>query len=124
MAGISELPSETILVVEDNALLALDAASSVTAAGFDVVMTGRGGEALTLLESRRFRAAILDYQVQDGTILKVIRRLNDGKIPFRIVSGMAPGLIEREGIPPGVIRSKPLSYDQVVDDLVASTRLM
>ena len=124
MAGISEFPSETILVVEDNALLALDAASSVTAAGFDVVMTGRGGEALALLESRRFKAAILDFEIQDGTVLKVVNRLTDSKIPFRIVSGLAPTLIEREGIPPGVIRSKPLSYDRVVDDLIASTRLM
>ncbi|MBR0556628.1 response regulator [Ciceribacter sp. L1K23] len=111
---------DTILVVEDNVLLALDAAASVTAAGCDVVMTARSGEALALLASRSFRGAILDFNVQDGTVAGIVKRLTEAAIPFRVVSAMTPAIIEQAGIPRDVIRSKPIDYDNVVDDILSA----
>ena len=67
--------SETFLVLEDNVLLALDAAASVTAAGYDVVMTARGGEALAMMRTQALCGAILDFEVLDGNSLHVARRL-------------------------------------------------
>lgn len=116
----STLQSDTILVVEDNVLLALDAAASVTAAGYEVVMTAKCGEALELLDTRSICGAILDFQVQDGTVVDVVRRLNKAHIPFRVVSGSAPKELELAGVPAEVIRSKPVDYERVVDDLIAA----
>ena len=124
MSGTSDRDEHTILVVEDNALLALDAASSAAAAGFDVVMTARGGEALAMLDNRRFRAAILDFEVTDGTTLKLVDKLTHVHIPYCIVSGLPRHHIESQGVPARAIRSKPMSYDQVVDELLASMQVM
>ncbi|MCL6706323.1 hypothetical protein M8R20_04870 [Pseudomonas sp. R2.Fl] len=114
------LQSDTILVVEDNILLALDAAASVTAAGYDVVMTARCGEALALLDTRPICGAILDFNVQDGTVVDVVKRLSEADIPFRVVSGSAVNEIELAGVPAEAIRSKPIDYGHVVGDLIAA----
>lgn len=112
------LQGDTILVVEDNVLLALDAAASVTAAGYNVVMTARCGEALELLDTRpTICGAILDFQVQDGTVVEVVQRLAEADIPFRVVSGLAPNVIELAGVPAEAIRTKPIDYHHVVVDL-------
>lgn len=113
------LQADTILVLEDNVLLALDAAESVAAAGYNVVMTARCGEALKLIGTRSICGAILDFQVQDGTVVEVVQRLAEAEIPFRVVSGLAPRVIELAGVPADVIRTKPIDYRHVVGDITA-----
>jgi len=109
--------SETFLVLEDNVLLALDAAASVTAAGYDVVMTARGGEALAMMRTQALCGAILDFEVLDGNSLHVARRLMQDGVPFRVVSGDAVDTLSNAGIPRELIVSKPTDYNKVIRDI-------
>ncbi|MGF0536948.1 response regulator [Agrobacterium sp. ES01] len=109
----NETPMETILVLEDNPMLALDAATAVADAGFDVAITARCGEALAMLEGVRFKCAILDFNLLDGDSVIVAKRLMEMGTPFRIVSGRPIAEIASSGIPADFILAKPADYHDV-----------
>ncbi|WP_234889773.1 hypothetical protein V6582_08105 [Agrobacterium vitis] len=54
---------ETILIVEDDAFISMDAADCVAHTGANVVTTETVSDALICLEANRITAAILDFQV-------------------------------------------------------------
>jgi len=84
------LTAQTILIVEDNAYLALDLATAVEE------MNGRVAgpaysvvDAMKILDFEDVSAAILDCQLPDGDVTPVARRLVSQDIPYVIQTGTA-----------------------------------
>jgi ActR/RegA family two-component response regulator len=108
------LAIDTILIVEDDVFISMDAADAVARAGVNVITTETVRDALEILETEHISGAILDFKVRDGAVTPIVQRLRRGGIPFRIVSGSAIKEIEENGIPPELCASKPADYRQVL----------
>lgn len=81
--GATILGGARILVVEDEALIAMELAQSIEEAGGIVAASVRSRhEALTLVEYADFHAAVLDVRLPDGTAFDVASRLAARGIPF------------------------------------------
>ncbi|MCM2291012.1 GAF domain-containing protein [Allorhizobium sp. BGMRC 0089] len=89
--------SGTVLIVEDQMLIAMDAEMMLNDAGFSDVITARSAaEALHKLGPRRPTVAIVDINLGDHTSLPVAEELYRRGIPFVFATGYA----ERNTIPP------------------------
>jgi PAS domain S-box-containing protein len=85
-----------ILVVEDEALIAMDIAATLEQAGCTVVGPAPTlAEAMRLADVERLDAAVLDRNLGGDSSAPVARRLRDRGIPFAVVSGYADA-----GLPP------------------------
>jgi CheY-like chemotaxis protein len=92
-----------ILVVEDEALIAMDLERIVRRAGCEVVgPVGRAEEALRLAAEGRPDAAILDIELSDGDSFAVADALARRRVPFVFVTGSAPAAL------PERFRGRPL----------------
>jgi ActR/RegA family two-component response regulator len=108
------LAIDTILIVEDDVFISMDAADAVARAGVNVITTETVRDALEILESEHVSGAILDFKVRDGAVTPIVQRLRRSGIPFRIVSGSAIREIEENGIPPELCAPKPADYRKVL----------
>lgn len=81
--GATILGGSRILVVEDEALIAMELAQMIEEAGGIVAASVRSRhEALNLAEHAEFHAAVLDVRLPDGTAFDVASRLAAKGIPF------------------------------------------
>jgi CheY-like chemotaxis protein len=87
MGSVSALRGRTVLVVEDECLIALDIVEQLSTAGAEAVVTRSVEQALGALARLKFAAAIVDHRLSDGDAYEVIRRLEKLQIPFLIHSG-------------------------------------
>lgn len=108
------LAIDTILIVEDDVFISMDAADAVAKAGVNVITTETVRDALEILETEHVSGAILDFKVRDGDVTPIVQRLRRSGIPFRIVSGSAIREIEENGIPQALCAPKPADYRQVL----------
>ena len=77
-----------VLLVEDEALLAIDLADLLTEAGFEVIGPAmRAAEALALIASSGCDAAVLDVHLGDETSEPVAIELTRLGVPFIVLSG-------------------------------------
>ncbi|MFA7414358.1 MAG: response regulator [Rhizobium sp.] len=109
---------DTILIVEDDVFVAMDAAESVAKAGVHVIAAETVKDALEILQAGEISAAILDFHVRDGTVTRLIERLREEGIPYRIVSGSPTAEIAATGVPPALCSPKPADYLQVLTSLI------
>lgn len=80
-------PANGILIVEDDAVLALDLAGALQQAGFATVGPAASTvEALDLLQQGSICCAILDFRLGEETSEPVAHRLRDAVIPFIMIS--------------------------------------
>src|SRR3954467_15582132 len=92
-----------ILVVEDEALIAMDLERIVRCAGCEVVgPVGRAEEALRLVAEERLDAAILDIELSEGNSFAVADAFARRRVPFVFVTGSAPAAL------PERFRGRPL----------------
>jgi DNA-binding response OmpR family regulator len=78
----------SILIVEDEPLIALDIRDTVEAAGFKLVDdASKLDEALVVLENKTFHAVILDANLNGLSALPIAKELNRRHIPFVVLSG-------------------------------------
>lgn len=115
------LAIDTILIVEDDVFISMDAADAVSRAGVAVITTETVRDALEILDSEHISGAILDFQVKDGAVTPIVQKLRQAGIPFRIVSGSAIREIEANGIPEELCASKPADYRKVLTSLMRET---
>lgn len=115
----SKLPADTILIVEDDVFISMDAADSVSRAGVNVVTAETVHDALDILENEEISAAILDFHVRDGAVTPIVDELRRKGIPFRIVSGSPLAEIAANGIPTGLCAQKPADYIKVLVSLIS-----
>jgi CheY-like chemotaxis protein len=91
VSSTGPLSGMSVLVVEDQFLIALEAQSMVEAAGADHVWLARStDEATMLIERQQIDVAVLDLFLADGTTADYMARLRKRAIPFVIASGYDP----------------------------------
>jgi DNA-binding response OmpR family regulator len=100
----------SILVVEDEPLVAMDIATEFEDRGAHVVQTHSLKAALKLIETDGLSAAILDHGLKDGDSTQLCERLNERRIPFvtysgygRIEGACAKGAVVEKPAPPSVL---------------------
>jgi DNA-binding response OmpR family regulator len=81
------LVGRSILIVEDELLVALDVARSLEAAGARVLMARKLAEALSKAEDPDLSAAVLDHGLREGNTSQVCEKLKARDIPFVLYSG-------------------------------------
>ena len=114
------LGKSSILIVEDEPLVALTLKASVEDAGGTVVGPVESVHAaMTLLETDAIAAAILDVQLSDGDVTPVAAALCALGIPVIFQSGVGlPAGLERQ-CPGAVFYKKPVPIDMLVERLAA-----
>lgn len=105
------LEGRSILVVEDQPLIALDITLALEAAGASVTSTNTLRHALLLVEHDGLSGAILDHALPDGDSSKLCLRLNEREVPFIIYSGFTSLEGECRDAPQ---LSKPATDEQLV----------
>ncbi|MBX9457299.1 MAG: response regulator [Rhizobium sp.] len=91
--------NDSILIVENEPLIAMDLEAMLASAGFHGVTHVVSCEAAMLwLEQSSPRLAILDLQVADGTTTPVAESLRDARTPFVIYSGHSREDAARAGV--------------------------
>lgn len=87
MGSVSALRGRSVLIVEDEGLIALDVAAEISANGGHAVIANRVEEALAALSRTKFALAIVDFRLGAQDASDVIRQLEKLQIPFLIYSG-------------------------------------
>jgi DNA-binding NtrC family response regulator len=83
------LDGRSILIVEDEPMIALDIAQAFELAGASVVTTNTLRQATLLVENDGLSAAVLDHALGDGTSDQLCERLKVKAIPFVTYSGFS-----------------------------------
>jgi DNA-binding response OmpR family regulator len=81
------LAGYSILVVEDEPIIAMDVVQSLQAAGAAVSRASTLSDALCKVECPQLSAAVLDHALNDGDASQICERLEKRNIPFLIYSG-------------------------------------
>lgn len=84
-----DLRGRSILIVEDEPLIALDIVQAFEQAGAHVTLTNTLRHALVLVEHDGLSAAVLDHVLGDGDSDMVCKRLKERAIPFVYYSGFS-----------------------------------
>jgi DNA-binding response OmpR family regulator len=84
------LRGRSILVVEDELLIAMDIAQALERAGANATMTTTVHHALILIEHDGLAGAIMDHALSDGDSTKLCMRLKERGIPYLSYSGYEP----------------------------------
>lgn len=112
---------KSILIVEDEPIVALDAEASVEHSGHRVAGVARAVEdALRVLDRSTVDAVVLDFNLGDETSLPVARELERRRIPYVVVSGARGADLRACGFNDDVVFTKPVDYDRVLRTLVAA----
>ena len=115
--SIADVPNR-ILIVEDEAMVALSLANLVTDAGFLVLgPVASGSEAAQALDQSRPHAAILDMMLKDGVATRVATELARRGIPFIVYSGLPPGGVSLPELARARWHEKPGSGDELISSL-------
>jgi len=85
----ADLNGATILIVEDEPLIALDLKATLEAAGASVTCC-RAGDALRTVGAQAFSAAVLDARPGSSEHRPIARQLRDSRVPFLFYSTQAP----------------------------------
>ncbi len=105
----------SVLIIEDEPLIALEMTSVLVDAGFDVIgPVGTVRHALDLLGDGRCDVVVLDVHLGDETSERVARELTDGGIKFVVVSGYSRDQI------PEVFQAAPLLVKPVQPSALAN----
>jgi DNA-binding NtrC family response regulator len=115
------LAGRTILVVEDDNLIAREVAETLQSAGAHIV-TARGvAEATRIIERTKLSAAVLDFWLGVGVdCLSICARLAEHGVPFLLYTSYT--LLD--GAPNAPILSKPAPPEKIISsvaDLIKKT---
>jgi CheY-like chemotaxis protein len=106
-----------ILVVENEALVALEIASILSSAGFDVIgPAGSVAQALTILDGSMCDAAVLDVNLGRETAEPIAVRLLSCGTPFVVVSGYARNQ-QPAAFKDAVLLNKPASPERLIAEV-------
>jgi AmiR/NasT family two-component response regulator len=112
--------SVRVLVVEDEAILAIDIAEQLSDAGFEIIGPAPSvGKALRLIEEVGCDIAVLDFNLRDETAESIALVLQTLRIPFLFLSG-----VSRERLPQwcggAMLLPKPVRLDALLPALQQS----
>lgn len=108
--------SKTILVVDDEMLIALDIQSQLQELGHTVLIAPALNEALAVVERETIDIAIVDWHLRDEVSEPLTELLRQHHIPFVLCSGSA--LEELAALfPAAPILTKPFASDALLEAL-------
>ena len=107
----------SVLLVEDDPLIALDAEDTLTLAGFACLLAYDTDTAMALLKAHDIRAAILDYDLGSETSLSIAEQAYGSHIPYAFVTGRSRGEIIGHAPGPVAFLPKPVDYADVARQL-------
>jgi DNA-binding response OmpR family regulator len=84
---MKSLAGHTILVVEDEVLIAIDLVKSIEDAGARAVVVNTAKAGIDFVELSTISAAVVDYRLGDDNSTKLCEHLAAASIPFVIYSG-------------------------------------
>ncbi len=88
----SPLSGVTVLVVEDDLLLAMDLEATLVGAGANVVdICHTLPKAMARADADDFAVAVLDFSLGPDSVTPLARRLARRNVPFILYTGMQPG---------------------------------
>ena len=114
---MSDTPSETILVVEDEDAISSFVAAYLRKDGFDVLATPSGREALGLVRSQQPSLVILDLMLPDLDGMEVCRRIREtGDLPILMLTARDDDLDKIAGLDAGAddYLTKPFNPRELV----------
>ena len=121
MTKTADSPAEStsrILVVEDDAFIALDLQDVLSEAGYQVIgPVATVSEAIALLDSHQPDMALLDYNLGDETSIPVAHRLEARGVPFMFLSGQVSSVMLGKTRTEPKVMSKPFVPDHLVSTL-------
>jgi DNA-binding response OmpR family regulator len=114
------LQGKCVLLVEDEALIALDAEDALTAAGCRVVgPADRLDRAMRMAETETLDAAVLDVNLAGEMVWPVAEILRAREIPFLFLTGFGRGLDPPAWTPAPPMLTKPVKADELTAALRA-----
>jgi DNA-binding response OmpR family regulator len=118
---VSDIPllGRSILILEDEPLIAMKLVEAFRNAGALVFATHTLKDALPLAEHPDLSAAILDLRLHDGDADAVCERLGARQIPFVVYSGREPEPGRLRG---GLFVPKPSQSDALINAVTALLR--
>ncbi|XDA99008.1 HWE histidine kinase domain-containing protein [Sulfitobacter sp. LCG007] len=114
VSGDQEAPalSGVILVVEDNMIIAMDAADILSDLGASAVHVASSvAEALRMIEAHAFSAAVLDVNLGAETSLPVAQVLHARGVPFMLASGYGSQADALAQFPKAPVIAKPFTVE-------------
>ncbi len=109
------IQAKRILLVDDEALVALDAEDALIAAGYRVVgPADRLGTALDLLQNEDVDAAVLDVNLAGVLVWPLADALYARKIPFLLLTGFGKGLDVPLSCRKAPLIAKPLRPEEML----------
>ena len=104
--------AKTVLVVDDEALIALDIQTQLEDFGHRASVANTHQTAVELLQQQKFDVAIVDWHLRDEISAPLIKLLEQRQIPFVLCSGSA--LDELASLfPTSPILTKPFASDDL-----------
>ncbi|MCQ8279574.1 response regulator transcription factor [Acetobacteraceae bacterium KSS8] len=123
---MAETVAMRLLLVEDNAELAVLLTTQLQGASFSVDHAGTLGDADALLLSRDYVAVILDLGLPDGNGLDLLRRLRAARRPLPVLVLTARGSVSErvQGLDLGAddYLAKPFAFEELKARLTALLR--
>lgn len=114
---MSLLPERTVLILEDEWLIAELLKDSLESAGFQVCgPVARVAQALELIESARPDAAVLDVSLRREKSFPVARVLMKRAIPFLFMTGYVPNDIP-DDFRGKLMLNKPIDHSKLVSSV-------
>ena len=108
--------SKTVLVLDDEMLIALDIQSQLEELGHRVLVAPNLRDALAVVDKESIDVAVVDWHLRNELSAPLIDLLKDRRIPFVLCSGSA--LEELASLfPAAPILTKPFASDELVGAL-------
>jgi CheY-like chemotaxis protein len=111
------LAQQSILIVEDEPLVALDVHRVLSAAGASIISAATPGEAIKLLSFAEVTAAIVDLQLGSDDATLVCDFLQRRRIPFAFYTGRADTTLLHAQWPQVPLIKKPAKSEDIVSIL-------
>ena len=116
------LGGKSILVVEDEPLVALDVHAVLSATGASVISAASAGEATSLIGYAEVAAAIVDVQLGNEDAAEVCRLLAERQIPFVFYTGRSGASVLFAEWPGVRVLKKPARPADIVSALAGLFR--
>jgi len=111
MSDPRSLLGKTILVLEDEPLIAFDIERALAIAGATVILCAVATEALEIVRSGPIDCGVLDINLPDGTCYKVADQLRKQGTPFLFTTGYEQVRADFADVP---IFKKPFDLEALV----------
>lgn len=108
---------KTVLVLEDEPLIAMSIVDELENAGFSVATAMSCEEATSWLDANSPDAVVVDIVLRDGESCSVVSRLVDARIPFVVHSGDPADTHAGTPYETGLWVSKPSAGSDIVQAL-------